>query len=239
MPGGVFSTPEHLPPPVHKVKKSNEELEKSAQRLSTPRKQREPSDDHMLSPRVVKSAAELEKTSDRLYTAAVEKRQRKLDTIRENEAKPLSPRKEASPEEIAEGVQHLYQQALDQKRHSDDALRKKYQFQPPKSPPHVSRGTSGEGAMRCMSCTCLDVECALAISIDSILCVRSSSIFCILLPVIAAAIIIPSRPSVRALIFCSNLAIFIEFCIVIPSSRSHVSLVVLACGEHDRLSGLE
>ena len=134
MPGGLFSVPEHLPPPLPKVKRPPEEIEKSATRLATPRKEKLPTDDHMLAKTVTKPKADIEKTSDRLYTQAMEKQKRRQEKLKEEEARPLSPRKEATPDEIAEGVQHLYTAALDARRHKHEQLVKMYQFAPPKSP---------------------------------------------------------------------------------------------------------
>ena len=136
MPGGVSSAPEHLPPPLPKIKRPQEDIDKSTDRLNRPHKVPEAKDEHMLSPRVVKPARDIEVSINRLYTQAVDKDKKRKEMAASQEAQPLSSTmtKQVSEEEIAEGVTHLYFRAVEQKRATTAKGKERYQFVPPKSP---------------------------------------------------------------------------------------------------------
>lgn len=149
--GGLFSIPEHFPKPLKPNKKPQEEIDKSAERLSTPRKQKEPNDAHLLSARSVKSSQDIAKSTERLYTQAVEKRARVLEKIKETEEKPMTPRIEKTQEEIAEGIQHLYYTAIDSHRLEKEKLEKMYLFQPQRKSTSPKKRVNKEVAERVYS----------------------------------------------------------------------------------------
>jgi hypothetical protein len=135
MPGDVFSAPEHLPPPLKKIVRPQEDIDKHALRLSTPRKQAEAHDDHMLAKSVAKSQAELEPSINRLYQQALDKQKRcKEKRAADEEASLKANTKTASEEEIADGVSRLYHRAIEQKKLTSEKLKAKHQFSPPPSP---------------------------------------------------------------------------------------------------------
>lgn len=132
--GGVFSAPEHNPPPQAANKKPMEELTKSGERLSVPKKVPEPKDGHMLSPRVVKSKEEIDKGCERLYNQSIEKQKKAREKAEEAQSQPLAKTTVVSPEELQFTVANLYQQAIDRKRTANEKLREKYLFTQPPSP---------------------------------------------------------------------------------------------------------
>ncbi len=135
MPGDVFSAPEHLPPPLKKVVRSQEEIEKSALRLSTPRKVYEANDKHFLAPHITKSKEEQESMIRRLYDQAVEKEKKRKEQQQQAEAAELTANtKKLAEEEVAEGVNRLYHKAIEQQRMQMNKLNESYLFTGPKSP---------------------------------------------------------------------------------------------------------
>lgn len=135
MPGGVFSAPEHLPPPLKIVKKPQEEIDKGAQRLSTPRKEHHAHDDHLLAPKVVKTTAAIESAVEKLYTQAMEHQKRvKAKHAADEDAAAKATQKILSEDEVMDGVNRLYGRTLEQRKLADEKLREKYLFSPKKSP---------------------------------------------------------------------------------------------------------
>uniref|UniRef100_A0A7S1M2M8 Uncharacterized protein n=1 Tax=Neobodo designis TaxID=312471 RepID=A0A7S1M2M8_NEODS len=135
MPGGVFSAPEHLPPPLKPVKKPQADIDKSCERLSTPRKEARAHDDHLLAKTVSKPMSELEPSIQRLYQQALDKKKRQQEQHAAKEEEDL--RKTAvvkSEDEVMEGVNRLYARAMEQHKHATDKLREKYLFTPRASP---------------------------------------------------------------------------------------------------------
>lgn len=133
--GGVFSAPEHLPPPLPKIKRPQEEIDKAAERLATPRKQREATDGHMLAPKIVKTTAELEPSIDRLYTQSMDKVRRRQEKVKQDEeAEMAKTTKKISEEEVQDGVTRLYHRALESKKMNSQKLNDRHLFSPPKTP---------------------------------------------------------------------------------------------------------
>jgi hypothetical protein len=135
MPGGVFSAPEHTAAPLPKIRRPQEDIDKSSERLNRSRKQPEMTDQHMLSPRTVKSAADIDVSVNRLYQQAMDRDKRRKEKEESLSATALSSTaKTVSEEEIAEGVNHLYFRAVEQHRASTAKSRSRYAFSPPRSP---------------------------------------------------------------------------------------------------------
>ena len=135
MPGGVFSAPEHLPPPLKKVKKPQAEIDKSSERLSTPRRETKANDEHLLCKSVQKPMSELEPSIERLYQQAIDKKKRQQEQKATKDDEEL--RKTAvvkSEDEVMEGVTRLYARAMDQHKLSTEKLKDKYLFHPKPSP---------------------------------------------------------------------------------------------------------
>jgi hypothetical protein len=135
MPGGVFSAPEHLPPPLKPVKKPTAEIEKSCERLSTPRKEVRANDDHFLAKSVKKPMSELEPSIERLYQQALDKKKRQQEQKAAKEDEELKKTAVVkSEDEVMEGVNRLYARAMDSHKMSTDKLKEKYLFTPKASP---------------------------------------------------------------------------------------------------------
>ena len=135
MPGGVFSAPEHLPPPLKPVKKPQADIEKSCERLSTPRKEARAHDDHLLAKSVKKPMSELEPSINRLYQQALDKKQRQGEQKAAKEEEELKKTAVVkSEDEVMEGVNRLYARAMEQHKMSTDKLRDKHLFSPRASP---------------------------------------------------------------------------------------------------------
>lgn len=134
MPGGVFSSPEHLPPPLKKVKKPQEELDKASERLARPRTVPEPKDGDRLAPHVVKPFKEIEVGLNRLYTQAMEQDRRRREKAEEEKNKPTKDPVKMSEDELSESVQRQYSRAMDLQKQNQEKLRQKYLFSPPTTP---------------------------------------------------------------------------------------------------------
>lgn len=132
--GGVFSAPEHNPPPLVSVKKPMSELAVSAERLSKVPKPATPRDDHMLSPRVKRSAEEINQSVNRLHDQAVERRKKQLQQSQEKCEAPLATTVQLPADQISARVESLYTQAIQKHQQTEKKLQEKYLFHGPSTP---------------------------------------------------------------------------------------------------------
>lgn len=148
---GTFSAPEHTAPPLTKITRTQEEIDKYAERLYRRPKSPEAKDGHMLAQKVVKPKEEIDQQVERLYSAAMKQRaaarekavanheaneKRKNDSLKKPAAEGdenAHPGK-LSEEEMAENVTRLYNQALTRHKQAHEESTKKYLFSPPVSP---------------------------------------------------------------------------------------------------------
>lgn len=135
--GEVFSQPEHRPPPLKKVARTDDQLKRIVDRLVIPPRPPNLPDAVKLSPRVVKSKEEIAQGVDRLYDKAVASHKLKQQQLAESQEKAISSLQQKavlSEEQVAESVERMHTKALLVRKAANEQLQKRYLFDSKKSP---------------------------------------------------------------------------------------------------------
>ena len=132
--GGVFSQPDHVPPPLPENKKPLADLIATGERLSQLPKPGKIHDAFPVSPRNQKSAADIEESVTRLHDQAMEKKTRLANSHEKEIAASSYKSQQLSEADIQAHVQTLYDQAMEKQRTTKLKLEKKYRHKAPESP---------------------------------------------------------------------------------------------------------
>lgn len=120
-------------------KMTNEEIEKTAQRLVQRPPPPQLKDPIELSPRIVKDKEEIDKAVERLYTVAIEQKKRKLEQSESSLHSKDAPKSVVrTQEEIEDGVNRLYNQSIETMKMSREKSISRYQHKPAQHSPRMT-----------------------------------------------------------------------------------------------------
>jgi hypothetical protein len=132
-----LSTSERRESPPRKM--TNEEIEKTSQRLVQRPPPPQLKDPIELSPRIVKDKEEIDKAVERLYTVAIEQKKRKLEqseSVLHSKDTPKSVVR--TNEEIEDGINRLYNQSIETLKMSREKSVQRYQHHPAQHSPRMT-----------------------------------------------------------------------------------------------------